>query len=164
SPFLEGVSLQSSSFDMGKGATNRPKGGNEAGFYDVHLWEFPILVMLKLLIMGDCTAEPYIDPSLTYISEVDPLWENDLLTLVLNPEAVVFANPIASMWCAADCVKVTAGADNLSAHFCAGCDGNLYPLTGHVFANDDSVRVSSLLTQRMITKLHRQGMLMKTMG
>nr|QTX14024.1 IncF plasmid conjugative transfer pilus assembly protein TraU [Klebsiella pneumoniae] len=37
------------------------------------------------------------------------------------------------MWCAADCVKVTAGADNLSAHFCAGCDGNLYPLTGHVF-------------------------------
>jgi conjugal transfer pilus assembly protein TraU len=45
--------------------------------------------MLKLLIMGDCTAEPYIDPSLTYISEVDPLWENDLLTLVLNPEAVV---------------------------------------------------------------------------
>ncbi len=68
------------------------------------------------------------------------------------------------MWCAADCVKVTAGADNLSAHFCAGCDGNLYPLTGHVFANDDSVRVSSLLTQRMITKLHRQGMLMKTMG
>ena len=164
SPFLEGVSLQSSSFDMGKGATNRPKGGNEAGFYDVHLWEFPILVMLKLLIMGDCTAEPYIDPSLTYISEVDPLWENDLLTLVLNPEAVVFANPIASMWCAADCVKVTAGADNLSAHFCAGCDGNLYPLTGHGFANADSVRVSSLLTQRMITKLHRQGMLMKTMG
>jgi conjugal transfer pilus assembly protein TraU len=76
----------------------------------------------------------------------------------------VFANPIASMWCAADCVKVTAGADNLSAHFCAGCDGNLYPLTGHVFANDDSVRVSSLLTQRMITKLHRQGMLMQTMG
>ncbi len=51
SPFLEGVSLQSSSFDMGKGATNRPK-GNEAGFYDVHLWEFPITVMLKLLIMG----------------------------------------------------------------------------------------------------------------
>ncbi len=32
SPFLEGVSLQSSSFDMGKGATNRPKGVMRQGF------------------------------------------------------------------------------------------------------------------------------------
>ena len=164
SPFMEGISLQKSLFDMGNANVNKPMTANEAGFYDVHLWEFPIMTMLKLLVIGECTAEPYIDASLTYISEVDPLWEDDLLTLVLNPEAVVFANPIASMWCAADCVKVSAGADDLSAHFCAGCDGNLYPLTGHVYANDDAVRVSSLLTQRMITKLHRQGMLMRTMG
>ncbi|HDP9521377.1 TPA: IncHI-type conjugal transfer protein TrhU, partial [Escherichia coli] len=85
-------------------------------------------------------------------------------TLVLNPEAVVFANPIASMVCAADCVAVTAGKDNLAAYFCAGCDGNLYPLTGHIYANDDAVRTSSLITQRLLTKLHRQGMLMRTMG
>ena len=91
SPFLEGVSLQSSSFDMGKGATNRPKGGNEAGFYDVHLWGVSDLVMLKLpSLWGIVPLSLYIDPSLTYIDEVDPLWENDLLTLVLNPEAVVF--------------------------------------------------------------------------
>nr|UGK56174.1 hypothetical protein [Escherichia coli]UGK56565.1 hypothetical protein [Escherichia coli] len=89
----------------------------EAGFYDVHLWEFPIMTMLKLLVIGECTAEPYVDASLTYISEVDPMWESDLLTLVLNPEAVVFANPIASMVCAADCVAVTAGKDNLAAYF-----------------------------------------------
>ncbi len=122
------------------------------------------MTMLKLLIIGECTAEPYIDASLTYISEVDPMWESDLLTLVLNPEAVVFANPIASMVCAADCVAVTAGKDNLAAYFCAGCDGNLYPLTGHIYANDDAVRTSSLITQRLLTKLHRQGMLMRTMG
>ncbi len=156
--------LQKSQFDIGKSNTNQPMTATEAGFYDVHLWEFPIMTMLKLLIIGECTAEPYIDASLTYISEVDPMWESDLLTLVLNPEAVVFANPIASMVCAADCVAVTAGKDNLAAYFCAGCDGNLYPLTGHVYANDDAVRTSSLITQRLLTKLHRQGMLMRTMG
>ncbi|MCV5675892.1 TraU family protein, partial [Escherichia coli] len=59
---------------------------------------------------------------------------------------------------------VTAGKDNLAAYFCAGCDGNLYPLTGHIYANDDAVRTSSLITQRLLTKLHRQGMLMRTMG
>jgi hypothetical protein len=101
--------LQKSQFDIGKSNTNQPMTANEAGFYDVHLWEFPIMTMLKLLIIGECTAEPYVDASLTYISEVDPMWESDLLTLVLNPEAVVFANPIASMVCAADCVAVTAG-------------------------------------------------------
>ncbi|MCF2053807.1 IncHI-type conjugal transfer protein TrhU, partial [Escherichia coli] len=157
SPFLEGTMLQKSQFDIGKSNTNQPMTATEAGFYDVHLWEFPIMTMLKLLIIGECTAEPYIDASLTYISEVDPMWESDLLTLVLNPEAVVFANPIASMVCAADCVAVTAGKDNLAAYFCAGCDGNLYPLTGHIYANHDAVRTSSLITQRLLTKLHRRG-------
>ncbi|PVA01390.1 plasmid transfer protein, partial [Acinetobacter nosocomialis] len=58
SPFLEGTMLQKSQFDIGKSNTNQPMTATEAGFYDVHLWEFPIMTMLKLLIIGECTAEP----------------------------------------------------------------------------------------------------------
>ena len=33
---------------------------------------------------------------LAYLTEVDPLWNDDELTLILlNPDAVLFANPIA---------------------------------------------------------------------
>ncbi|MFP1463947.1 hypothetical protein ACLB1E_34755 [Escherichia coli] len=55
--------------------------------------------MLKLLIIGECTAEPYIDASLTYISEVDPMWESDLLTLVLNPRGGRLQTQLPQ-WCA----------------------------------------------------------------
>ena len=34
---------------------------------------------------------------------------DDELTLILNPEAVLFANPVAVAACAADCVAATAG-------------------------------------------------------
>ncbi|WP_349815235.1 hypothetical protein [Escherichia coli] len=53
--------LQKSQFDIGKSNTNQPMTATEAGFYDVHLWEFPIMTMLKLLVIGECTAEPYVD-------------------------------------------------------------------------------------------------------
>ena len=41
---------------------------------------------------------------LAYLTEVDPLWNDDELTLILNPDAVLFANPVAIAACAADCV------------------------------------------------------------
>mgnify|MGYP001583439016 CR=1 FL=1 len=38
-----------------------------------------------------------------YFTEVAPLWNDDELTSYINPEAVVFGNPIAQALCSADC-------------------------------------------------------------
>ena len=84
---------------------------------------------------------------LAYLTEVDPLWNDDELTLILNPEAVLFANPVAVAACAADCVAATAGFGIAEMFWCAGCQGGLYLLDGHAHhAAIDQVVEADLLT------------------
>ena len=37
---------------------------------------------------------------IAYITEIDPLWNDDTLTTLINPEVALFANPIAVAACA----------------------------------------------------------------
>ena len=46
---------------------------------------------------------------LAYLTEVDPLWADDELTAILNPEAVLFANAPAKAACVPTVWPATAG-------------------------------------------------------
>ena len=85
-----------------------------------------------------------------YLSEIDPTWNNDGVAFFLNPEAALFANPIAIAACAVDCTSATVGVDTAadSMFWCAGCWGNLYPLTGNIASKGSPPRDSSLLATR----------------
>ena len=76
--------------------------------------------------------------------------------VILNPDVVLFANPAAKAVCAADCVAATAGFPRSELFWCAGCQGSIYPMTGHVAAHVGGVQASTLLIQRMTTKMHRE--------
>jgi hypothetical protein len=39
---------------------------------------------------------------IAYLSEVDPLWNDSTLSMLINPEAALFGNLIAQGACAAD--------------------------------------------------------------
>jgi conjugal transfer pilus assembly protein TraU len=123
-------------------------------FYQVHWYANPILSWLEVLLDFPCLEEGSFD--LAYLTEVDPLWADDELTAILNPEAVLFANVVAKAACAADCVAATAGMPLGHLFWCAGCQGSIYPMTGHVTTHIGGVQASVLLTQRMTAKMHRQ--------
>jgi conjugal transfer pilus assembly protein TraU len=93
---------------------------------------------------------------LAYLTELDPLWADDELTAILNPEALLFANAPAKAACAADCVAATAGMPLPKLFWCGGCQGSLYPMNGHVAAHIGGVQASTLISQRMTAKMHRQ--------
>lgn len=161
---LGGVRLQNSL--KGSGFSNEAPTDNSRetkGFYQYHYFSYPIMMMLDMFIVPSCHTD-YIDFDLMYISEIDPLHQNDLLAIMLNPEAIIFSNPIATAYCAYDCVQVTADNAQESAFPCAGCDGNLYPLTGNVYPQPDPVAASSLIAQRALAGLHRKGLAKKTIG
>jgi conjugal transfer pilus assembly protein TraU len=102
---------------------------------------------------------------LAYLTELDALWADDEAAFVLNPEAVIFSNPVAQLACAADCIAATAGFPLTPLFWCAGCQGGMYPLTGHVESNtvaSSGIAASVLVAQRMLYKMHRQGLLMGT--
>jgi conjugal transfer pilus assembly protein TraU len=99
-----------------------------------------------------------------YITELDPLWSDDSLAYIINPEAALFANPIAQAACAADCIASSTSGSMDSLFWCGGCQGSMYPLDGHIQGHIGSIQSALLATERFTYKLHRQGMAWGTSG
>jgi len=135
----------------------RPAGTGDAveqeSFYHVHWYIYPLLAWVGLLTELACMQQEPFD--LLYLTELDPLWQDDELAFLLNPEAALFANPVAQAACAADCVAATTGFPIDRLFWCAGCQGSMYPLGGSSSHHTGGVDTSLLLTQRMLAKLHR---------
>ena len=123
-------------------------------FYQVHYYVNPILYWLEVLADDVCVEGGSFD--LAYTTELDPSWVNDKLSMILNPEVVLFANPIAIGACAADCVAATVNFGIKEMFWCSGCNGFVYPFDGHVQAHVGGIQASSLLVHRMLAKMHRE--------
>ncbi|EOW5751143.1 conjugal transfer pilus assembly protein TraU, partial [Escherichia coli H37] len=83
---------------------------------------------------------------------------------ILNPEAVIFANPIAQGACAADAIASAFNMPIDALFWCAGSQGSMYPFNGWVSNESSPLQSSLLVSERMAFKLHRQGMIMETIG
>lgn len=128
--------------------------GDGQSFYQAHFYKNPVMYYLEVVTDFPCLERGSFD--VAYMTEVDPLWNDDELTLILNPDAILFANPIAVAACAADCVAATGGFGITEMFWCAGCQGGLYPLDGHVQYHMGGVRTASLIAQRLTAKMHRE--------
>ena len=137
---------------------------SDAIFYQYHYYAFPLLLMLDLFLEPACNADGYMDFDLLYLSELDPTWNNDELAFFVNPEAVLFANPVALAACLVDAGLATAGRPEDRLFWCAGTWGNLYPLTGTINWEGSPPRDTSLIATRAVAALHRRGLAWKTMG
>ena len=126
----------------------------QASFYQAHFYVNPMLYWLQVVTDFPCLEKRALD--LAYLTEVDPLWADDELSLILNPDAVLFANPVAIASCAADCVAASLGFGFRQLFWCAGCQGQVYPLDGHANFHMGGVSTSALLAQRLTTKMHRE--------
>jgi conjugal transfer pilus assembly protein TraU len=131
-------------------------------FYQAHWYNAPYLFVLQVMMDNPCLEQAYFD--LAYMTEVDPLWNDDEATFVLNPDAVLFANPIAQAVCLVDCALTSAGFSNNLLFWCAGCEGSMYPLTGNVQHHNSGIQASQQLLVRMTNKLHREGLMWTASG
>ena len=122
---------------------------------------FPVLVLglgsLALSVFLGLSAWFVLDVvceycCLLYVASVGVF----LSARLLNPEGVLFANPVAVAACAADCVAATAGFGIAEMFWCAGCQGGIYPFDGHVPYHMGGVRTAALIAQRLTAKMHRE--------
>lgn len=158
---MGGLQLGSSIHQHGlHGARGEARAKNS--FYQVHWYIYPVIYWLELMVDFLCLEQQSFD--VAYITELDPLWNEDELSFILNPEALLFGNPIAQAACAADCGAASIGFPMDALFWCGGCQGSLYPFTGNNPAHVGGVQASLLLTQRMMAKLHRELLLWGTSG
>ncbi|MCG3662996.1 TraU family protein [Aliarcobacter butzleri] len=155
-----GFGLTTSGGTLG-GTSGDDGGGNQSTFFQGHYYVFPIYAILELLTDFICLQSTGFD--LAYLTEVDPLWNNDTLSAIINPEALLFGNPVANLACMADAVT-SAVFEPLDALFwCKGSWGNAYPLTGQT-GGDGYVEGSASVAASLIYKLHRQLVLWGSWG
>ena len=158
---LGGLQLGSSNF-TNSGTYNRSYGDRVShnSFYHLHYYIYPLIYWLELITDLICLEQTSFD--LAYLSELDPTWNDEKLQTLLNPEAFLFANPIAQAACAIDCTAATIDKPRDELFWCTGCWGNLYPWGGHNADHVGGVQSSSLLTARILAKMHRIGLAKST--
>jgi conjugal transfer pilus assembly protein TraU len=149
---------------IGTGQTKAKSSGGQThnANWHVHWYVYPVYAILEMFADSICMSNSSFD--IAYITELDPLWLDDELTFLLNPEAVLFGNPAAQAACAADCVAATANLPIDALFWCAGCQGSIYPLGGNVSAHVGSIQSSLMATERMAYKLGREFVLLGTSG
>ena len=164
-PNLGGIKLDPG-LDIGQGQQTGPQmaGGRTANTanWQAHYYVYPLLYWLEVLTDFACLEAATFD--VAYISEVDPLWNDDTLTTLINPEVALFANPIAVAACAADCAAATAKLPIDQMFWCDGCNGAMYPMNGNIAAHNSPVQSSRLAAERMLFKMHRMGLAWGTAG
>jgi len=132
-------------------------GGNEkdaSTFAQAHYFIFPVFAMLGV----DWLCLESSDFDIGYITEVDPLWNDDELSAMINPEAILFGNIIAQTACIADAVSANAGLPIDSLFWCFGSHGSAYPMTGHV-GDNNYVQANMAVAERLVSKLSRQSLI-----
>lgn len=135
---------------------------SKSSFYQVHWYIYPILYWLEVLIDVACLEAMSFD--LAYLTELDPFWADDEKSAILNPEGILFGNPIAQAACLADGIAATAHTPLDALFWCAGSWGSMYPFGGTVGDHTGGIQASSLLAARFMAKLHRQGLLWGYIG
>lgn len=157
---------QSGSWTDGSALGDGTSGGQtgEAGFSDyyfgqAHMYWYPVWAVLDLFLDWQCTDNGKLD--IGTITEVDVTWNDDFMAIYLQPEQLLFANPMAAMACSVDSVASTAGFSLDSLYWCEGTwGGPVGMVTGFSRASDPTmVMPSAALVGKLIYKLHREFVL-----
>lgn len=150
---------------LGAGAQATLKDYN---FYHVHVYRIPLTLdpsiipaaaMQALTMLFECSLNPAnLIPF--YFSEIDPTWYSDFLALIVSPETIAFANPIAISACIADSIAVNSNDLGTSKYFphCMGSWGLTYPFSGHILHRENRMAAAASAA-RAIAKMHRIGLI-----
>ena len=131
-------------------------------FYQAHYYIYPIMEILGMFVDMLCfNSGTGVD--IGYLTEVDPLWQDDELTALINPEALLFGNPISHLACMADSVSAQVNVALDPLFWCKGSWGNAYPLSGNT-GSKDYVEDAASVAAGLMYKLHRQTILWNSAG
>ncbi len=149
---IGGVEIQSPEPGTKQGSvnTNTPYTKQNA-----HWYVFPVWHIFDLFVDVPCVPTEGFD--LAYITEIDPMWNNDLVGFLLNPEALLFGNPVAQLACIADSVSATAWKPLDPLFWCMGSWGSSYPLTGGI-SEANYIKANAGLAARMVYKMNREAL------
>ena len=130
--------------------------------WQVHYYIFPVLALMEVLTDFICMDFSGFD--LGYVTEPDPRWLDSELALVLAPETVLFANPLAQLACVPDVMAATVKSTIDPLYWCQGGWSTVFPLTGHVTHSGGKLETVTTAMGRAMFLLHRSFVMWGTSG
>jgi conjugal transfer pilus assembly protein TraU len=121
-----------------------------------HYYIAPLWGMLNLFTDIPCLTEKEFDVAM--MSELLPTYQNEVLGAIINPEAVLFGNPVSTLACIADSAQSTRGGTINALFWCSGSWGGIYPLGGSSFESDP-VAANAQIAAKQIYSMGRVGLL-----
>lgn len=161
-PSLNGISLGADPTFINRGLAkaNGDEIDHNFSYYHAHFIIFPLWALLGPGFDIACT-NPFSSGNaldIAYLSELDPMWDDDTLSTMMFPEAFLLANPAATAACSVDSVASAVSWPIDELFWCAGSFGNIYPPTGFVGgAWSGQVKPAALILTRLLAKLARTG-------
>lgn len=129
-----------------------------------HLVIYPIWTIVGLFLDIACFQFARSFDYL-YLTEVDPLWQNDMWATLLGPEAFLVSNPITQIACTADSVAANTVRAIDPLFWCVGSwSTSVYPMSKNQQSSGDYVAANAALAARLAAKLHREFLLWGTIG
>ncbi|MBP7529742.1 MAG: TraU family protein [Syntrophorhabdaceae bacterium] len=125
-------------------------------FSQVHYYLFNVWSLLDLFVDMPCIDAEGFD--VAYLTEIDPSWNDDLLAFLINPEAILFGNPVLQMACMADSVAANTSTPIDLLFWCMGSWGSSYPLTGNK-TNDTYIQDNAAIAGKFLYKMTRELLL-----
>ena len=147
----------------GMGANSNKMDSESHSFWTWHLYSFPLLEILQLVNLPQCNVDNYSSFDLMFLSEAFPHWYDGELAFLVNPEALIFGNPIAQAAQLSDCTAASVSDPTNDIFWTAGCWGSHYPLTGNA-GTASAPMTASLTASRAMYLLGRLGFLQRTIG
>jgi len=139
-----------------------PEKGSGVSNFDAHWIKAHPFAWLNILLDFACLQFEGVD--IGYITELDPLWHNDVWAAILEPEVFLVANPIAQAACITDAVTVNSADFPLDIlWWCQGSWGGTYPVTKNSQATNP-LAASGATVGHLIMKMHRQLLLWGSVG
>lgn len=139
-----------------EGIVSDPNTADNYTFLQTHYYINPVMYVMGLILdSSKCFEQDGFD--VAYISEVDPSWIMPEFANLLSPDSFLYGTLPAVLACTGDCVAATAGFGIAPLHWCVGCSGLMYPMTGSIAGSTSTIDSASIIMLRMLNKLHRQA-------
>ncbi|OES24221.1 TraU family protein [Alteromonas macleodii] len=125
-------------------------------FNQFHWYIFPALALLDLFVDLPC-VDYQREFDVAMMTELLLTWNNDQYSTIINPEALLVANPVAQLACMADATSVMFRRPIDQLFWCIG-NHSVYPIAGTV-DSADPVEAHMANAAKAIFQMGRLGLL-----
>jgi len=164
-----GFGMSQTAWGGGAKSTNKGKGGG-IDYTNTHMYIFLPFTLMEIFTDLICmqTDAKYTGIagglSIAYMSEFMPQKKSDALALLMTPEALLFANPVAVMACQIpDAIATMAEYTIPPLYWCAG-NHSIFPLSNNTISMGNYVEAAEVNAAKLIFEQHRSLQLWGSLG